>query len=436
MENITQKDKNEILPSYIHMYDISGQNEITPHSFLRYQKDKEKNQSNVEDLAKENPILSKQGLPEFSSENDKISFINDGLSSGDIYAELLSAKLIESVIDEDDKKTLRIKLFEVVSKGLEGGNVESETDYSWLIEYVPVEKQEVLKEKIFSILEQAFETGDVTKTKERAHLISFASDKKLPIIIEKGFLNGDSDVRFFCLKQMDRLPDALEDKLKIEEMVETFIREGFASGDKERMKECVALNRFAPKEKQKELFEKAKEIFGNSLIESALYDKYDVSNEHFSRQEFEKTDSRLILIGGELKEKTVIRKISPESFLGWQKLFEDYTLWQSAGFDYVPVEPIQSFKVDSADETVEVYSGVLDLSYEWWKQISAGSFIEELEKDKDTILKCLAEKNIEHGHPHENNFCLRFFRDEKGNVDFNKKPRMYLIDFDQAKKID
>ena len=30
------------------------------------------------------------------------------------------------------------------------------------------------------------------------------------------------------------------------------------------------------------------------------------------------------------------------------------------------------------------------------------------------------------------NFCLRFFRDENGKVDFDKIPRLYLIDFDQA----
>lgn len=33
------------------------------------------------------------------------------------------------------------------------------------------------------------------------------------------------------------------------------------------------------------------------------------------------------------------------------------------------------------------------------------------------------------------NFCLRFYRDENGNVDINKIPRIYLVDFDKAVEV-
>ena len=42
------------------------------------------------------------------------------------------------------------------------------------------------------------------------------------------------------------------------------------------------------------------------------------------------------------------------------------------------------------------------------------------------------ELGIEHGHPHVDNFVLRFFRDDDGVPDLKRKPRLYLIDFDQA----
>ena len=62
----------------------------------------------------------------------------------------------------------------------------------------------------------------------------------------------------------------------------------------------------------------------------------------------------------------------------------------------------------------------------------------ELEEQRKKILSILngvgglryADKGIEHAH--KQNFCLRFFRDDDGGIDFNRTPRLYLIDFDQA----
>ena len=59
-----------------------------------------------------------------------------------------------------------------------------------------------------------------------------------------------------------------------------------------------------------------------------------------------------------------------------------------------------------------------------------------LDKSKKTkqevIEKVLLSQEISHGHPHDGNFCLRFFRDQENRPDFTRTPRLYLIDFDQA----
>ncbi|MDO8482490.1 MAG: hypothetical protein Q7S86_01565, partial [bacterium] len=134
--------------------------------------------------------------------------------------------------------------------------------------------------------------------------------------------------------------------------------------------------------------------------------------------------------GGSLKDNTIIRHIEPISFVAWQRLFEDHEMWESVGFDYVPIEPIQSFKFNK-EGVVDVFSGVLDLSLETWQNMT-DDFVADLHTDQEKIIEVLDKNNIDHGHPSTANFCLRFFRDEEGNVDFKTKPRLYLIDFDMA----
>ena len=144
----------------------------------------------------------------------------------------------------------------------------------------------------------------------------------------------------------------------------------------------------------------------------------------------EKTGSETTLIGGKLKDTTIIRHIDPKAFLSWQKIYEDYTVRKETGFDYVPIEPIQSYKLNK-DDLVDVFSGVLDISLRDW-QTKTDMFVDELQKKANKIIKVLNKLKIKHGHIHNGNFCLRFFRNKNGKVDFNRMPRIYLIDFDKA----
>jgi hypothetical protein len=73
----------------------------------------------------------------------------------------------------------------------------------------------------------------------------------------------------------------------------------------------------------------------------------------------------------------------------------------------------------------------LDINLEQWK-LKTDLFRNDLDKLKIKILNTLDKMSIHHGHARDKNICLRFFRDAKGNIDFKKTPRLYLIDFDQA----
>ncbi|MBU6389152.1 hypothetical protein KGQ71_01415 [Patescibacteria group bacterium] len=169
----------------------------------------------------------------------------------------------------------------------------------------------------------------------------------------------------------------------------------------------------------------------NILIVSPLYEEYaDLKQRPMARVQFSKSGSQSILLGGSLTGSVIIRRIDASAFMAWQKLYENHALWQANGFDYVPIEPIISFYPTGGE--VDVASGVLDLNLERYMNEEWGEFKYELGLVKRRILSVLARIDFRHGHPHNGNFCLRFFRHPNGMVDLNRQPRLYLIDFDQA----
>ena len=89
------------------------------------------------------------------------------------------------------------------------------------------------------------------------------------------------------------------------------------------------------------------------------------------------------------------------------------TIWKENGFDYVPIEPIQSYNLNK-EGFVDVYSGILDLNLEQWEKITR-KFSPDLGEQKKKLLSILESKKIEHGHVHhDRNFCLRFFEIKMG----------------------
>ena len=216
-----------------------------------------------------------------------------------------------------------------------------------------------------------------------------------------------------------------------EKEIRKYILELFDDSNQKIRKIATELISSVPREEKENLFQIAIDKgLTKELIESPLYDKYDINKDEFSRELFDKTGSKTILIGGPLMGKTIIRNMTPRTFLSWKKLFEDYELWKRNKFDYVPIEPIQSYRLNK-EGMVEVYSGVLDLNLEQWFS-KTSKFKTEIENQEEKIKEALKEVGIVHGHAHIRNFCLRFFRDKNGNPDLNIAPRVYLIDFDKA----
>lgn len=216
------------------------------------------------------------------------------------------------------------------------------------------------------------------------------------------------------------------------------IKIGLKSDNPLIREKCEALVLFKiSEEKKDELLPLLKEGYSERAKETPLYRKIKKdSNGRYllSKQSFEKDGSDTTLLGSGLENKIIIRHITPESFLAWKKAFDNYNMWKNEGFDYVPVEPIVKFRLNKeVDNTVDVFSGVLDCSFfDFLEKGISPQFLSDLEKEKEKIKDVLNKNKIIHGHTHDHNFCLKFFRDSSGNIDFSKKPRIYIIDFDRA----
>ena len=159
----------------------------------------------------------------------------------------------------------------------------------------------------------------------------------------------------------------------------------------------------------------------------------------FFRARFQKSGSRTTLLdavpgqpGKTLKERVIIRHIPFSAYAAWARAFEASDFWKERGFDYVPVEPIVSAQTDAENATeVAVFTRVLGPSVATWEQNTV-LFRDNIDTDVRRLKDALRELGIEHGHLHENNFCLVFDKTKKGDADLTKPPRVYVIDFDMA----
>jgi len=251
------------------------------------------------------------------------------------------------------------------------------------------------------------------------------------IITEKirDTLNGHSPEAWKVAAEMIEYVSR-EERAALRQIVVEKIRDALNSPSPEAWKVAAEMAWYVSKEEQSSLFKQVLEKTGDTLIKPPLYHQSDIYEERFLRKEFSKTGSRMTLVGRELKNKVIIRHMSPKPFLTWKAIYEDYSFWQENDFDYVPVEPIISYRLEK-DGDVAVFSGVLDLSLARWQRITS-QFTSELKAQRDKILIVLDKKGIKHGHAHDDNFCLRFWRNENGRSDMTRVPRLYLIDFDEA----
>ncbi len=171
-----------------------------------------------------------------------------------------------------------------------------------------------------------------------------------------------------------------------------------------------------------------------TVMNPALYD--GLKNSRFYRRRLQKTGSDTILLGEDnLFNRIILRIVPVSAFVNWMNAYAAYRIWQEAGFNYVPIEPIvRASIIKGNSNNVRVFTGVLGVTVERYLKMFSVSdqdkyyVTDQVEKIQETLLRM----GVNHGHPHSNNFCVVHERTSDGEIDWSKPPRVYCIDFDQS----
>ncbi|MFA6353321.1 MAG: hypothetical protein WCW93_00055 [Candidatus Paceibacterota bacterium] len=411
MQNFNPEKIKPISQEILNMYKIDGYEDIDYKKYLQSKSllgsravvHEQSNDSQPSVLKTKNYILSQD------AENITI-YIMDALQNNDIEIQRMAASIINNA-PEDQQRSLKEMTCKKIIEALNNPNIEIQRIAVNMIQFTPEDTRDGIKYLVLKRILDAFNSNDVGKQKIMA-------------------------------KKIDSAPIESQDNLR--EIVYQKILEALNQEDVRIQRLAATMVQYAPINKQGELksivkikYESAKQQRKfNQIVEPPLYTKSENSNPStFSHEKLSKTGSEItLLLGDQFKKNLIIRHFEEPCFLAWQKAYESYANWNKAGFDYIPIEPIHSFKYSEYTQLVNVASGVLDLNLDEWYSFSGDTFKEYLDVQKDKIINTLKELEITHGHANNANFCLRFYRNKNGSVDLDRIPRIYLIDFDKAVK--
>lgn len=400
------------IPEHIlSMYKIYGYKNV---AYQEYLKNKEAFESKIaSDEIKQEPknLIARTKIEILTQPEEQMTLaIIKALGSDDIEIQRLGASLVQNA-PENQRAELGSIVTEKIIAGLNSEDIQIQRIAINMIQFASQNDVEKLREIVLQKITEALNSSDVHQWRIMAKKIKEAPEK------------AQNNLRELIYIKI--IEEFNSDNILIQRLVATTVQ-------------------YAPKDKQAELKALVKTKFDlakqhgkfNDIVQSTLYLKSDGSrNSTFSYEDFSKTGSyTTLLLGKQFKNNLIIRHIEEPCFSAWRKGYESYESWETAGFDYVPIEPIYSFKYDTKNQLVDVSSGVLDLNLEEWYAFSGNTFKEELDKQKMKVIDVLSSLGISHGHENDANFCLRFYRDANGDVDINQVPRIYLIDFDKAIK--
>ncbi|OGH85843.1 MAG: hypothetical protein A2301_02040 [Candidatus Magasanikbacteria bacterium RIFOXYB2_FULL_40_13] len=365
----------------------------------------------------------------YAPAQEQVSLIKQALSQKDPAVQREAAAMIVCA-PAQERVSLQLLISEKIKQALSQEDPAVQREAAGMIRYAPTQEQvslikQALSQKDPSVQREAAVMIECAPAQERVSLQLLISEK-----IKQALSQKDPTVQREAAEMIWYVPR--REIVSLQLLISEKIKQALSQEDPAVQREAVGMIRYAPAQKRISLVKIASDAgLGNEIVKPPLYYNSNLDRGRFKREKFHKTGSETTLVGGALKDKLIIRHIKPRAFLAWQKIYENYQVWQDNGFDYVPIEPIQSYRLNKKG-MVDVFSGVLDLSLAEWSEISGNIFIKELEEQRDKIISILESQGIRHGHTHDNNFVLRFFRDQDGNPDLTKVPRLYAIDFDMA----
>jgi len=375
----------------------------------------------------------RQSADNFVREYEKINLydlIVMGLQSGDNRTLKTSAEMIQYV-PKDKQEELRGLLPDIIIMGLQSGDDRTLKTSAEMIQYAPEDKQEELRGLLPDIIIVGLQNEDYWIRETSVEMILYAPENVRYDLIIIGLQNEDYWIREISAEMIQYVPEDKQEELR--GLLPSIISMGLQNENYWIRKASAEMIQYAPKDKQEEFRGLLPDSFKKKALLSKLYNT-DVK----SRKEQEKTGTTTLLfdrvmgLEKSLKNKVILRKIPFYSLMAWKKTYESYIFWQKKGFDYVPIEPIVKISKISDFGIVDVFSGVIiGPSVSYWLgfcTIFQNEILEKITKIKE----CLKDLGVEHGHDHDGNFVLLFYKDKNGEPDLTKCPRIYMIDFDEA----
>src|SRR3989339_914163 len=321
--------------------------------------------------------------------------------------------------------------YDLIIIGLQNEDDRIRKTSAEMIQYVPEDKQEELRGLLPDIIIVGLQNEDYWIRETSVEMILYAPENVRYDLIIIGLQNEDYWIREISAEMIQYVPEDKQEELR--GLLPSIISMGLQNENYWIRKASAEMIQYAPKDKQEEFRGLLPDSFKKKALLSKLYNT-DVK----SRKEQEKTGTTTLLfdrvmgLEKSLKNKVILRKIPFYSLMAWKKTYESYIFLQKKGFDYVPIEPIVKISKISDFGIVDVFSGVIiGPSVSYWLgfcTIFQNEILEKITKIKE----CLKDLGVEHGHDHDGNFVLLFYKDKNGEPDLTKCPRIYMIDFDEA----
>jgi len=371
------------------------------------------------------PIEEAMNMIPYVPVSDRESLVRIALSSTDEHIQWLGSTMIRYV-DPVHKEVLKKEWEEKTGREYE----EAQDNPSWYesgIEQLPE------TERIAEI--QALLTSGFGMTDEVDPAIDSLSPEKQSELRDAIFETAisairEGNVRFSWL--INIIPYTPETK-RLGLIHEILTKATDLKTRHQVLKQAKSLNLEDRDSLNKTLLEGKESFFKNLATKTPLYDK---TPNRFRKWDFLKDGSFTTLLdkvpqGESLKGRAIIRTIPEISYLAWVEAFSAYEIWKARGFEYVPIEQIIRAKRTDRPLRIDVATQVLGPAAGTWIKAGgpfAGEILEQIDKIKET----LNELGVNHGHLHEYNFCLYFYKSEDGDVDLTRPPRVYCIDFDQS----
>ncbi|MFH1404960.1 MAG: hypothetical protein ABIH21_02575 [Patescibacteria group bacterium] len=421
-------------------------------------------------------------LSQFLLEKDFENIVGQGLSDNNRQVQLQALKALSKVPQEHQQRFKELAVG-VIENVLNDKSCSSEHGgFARLIPIVPEDEQQRLWEIFTTNIEEKLKDKNPEIRKQGMfvflHGPVFKFDSlysTLEDAVKQNLDDQDLDMRDFAASVISKLPESSQPKLQ--EKVRGLVEQGLGSDNFGEFKHAIMLISNVKPSEQLRLIQQAVEILEQRLksddesvrkhatiLACSLPDDehmqlflsypqefsalrklaqttplYDQHEGRFVKGEFDKSGSGTTLLDvvpgnpeNSLRNRVIIRHIKSEAYEAWKDAFEAFDFWKEKGFDYVPVEPIVKARVGKKPMTVDVFTRVLQgPAVGDWKE-KGGLYLDEIYKQVERIKNSLKELQVEHGHTHMGNFIVVFERDSNGELIFEKTPRVYVIDFDQA----